>query len=578
MHLGPELTPGRFAQSPLVPSTNRGSERSRSARSAPPLAPRRYRPRRPRPNLRPRVPVPPQPQRTLPRVGRPRAILRPDDVVQVEPAELRIRCGSGLSQERHGGMDLAEALPQLPPDLLGLLHHDRLLTANSLLALGLPTLTQQFVKAQVTLINRSEGLEPVPRVDDMAGHRQVQRLVAPRAGDADIGRLRGRPGVHRLASRCHRRHLVLEDQALDVDRIDPLALAEDQKPARLHADLLQHLLEARQLVGVHLLIGETRDDQDVRRGHAHHLLSVTEQGFQVRASPGSLRHRRRRLLYQCATPTTAAMAIRASTRTAGPLRPVASWTAEAQDTGLIWFIFFSFSPLADARRCLLIGGGLLAVHAGHQRRPGLGQGRLAGGPVLGVRLLDALGDGAQEGAEVHRAAGLTDPRRERDEDGLGLLRTGGRPGDDLALAGRLTVLGGDHGLGDDDVVLDHDLLDLVAHDLPFSPPAGAGGRLCGVGQRHVDEAREVQLRGHGDRVRRAVAVLGHDEVGLAGPRRLLVVVVVAVKQDHDVRILLYAAGFAQVRELRALVLALLRATVQLAHRDDRALDLLRQEL
>ncbi len=48
----------------------------------------------------------------------------------------------------------------------------------------------------------------------------------------------------------------------------------------------------------------------------------------------------------------------------------------------------------------------------------------------------------------------------------------------------------------------------------------------------------MQLRRHGDRVGRPVSVLGHDEVRLAGARRLLVVVVVTVQKDDDVGVLL----------------------------------------
>src|SRR6185503_18481506 len=63
---------------------------------------------------------------------------------------------------------------------------------------------------------------------------------------------------------------------------------------------------------------------------------------------------------------------------------------------------------------------------------------------------------------------------------------------------------------------------------------------------HVDEAGEVQLGGDHDRVGRAVAVLGDDDVRLAGARRLLVVVVVAVQQEDDVGILFDAPTFAKI--------------------------------
>src|SRR6478672_12822951 len=48
--------------------------------------------------------------------------------------------------------------------------------------------------------------------------------------------------------------------------------------------------------------------------------------------------------------------------------------------------------------------------------------------------------------------------------------------------------------------------------------------------RHVDEPRVVALEGDGDVAGRAVAVLGDDQVGLAGAGRLLLVDVVTVQQ------------------------------------------------
>src|SRR3954468_2925875 len=95
---------------------------------------------------------------------------------------------------------------------------------------------------------------------------------------------------------------------------------------------------------------------------------------------------------------------------------------------------------------------------------------------------------------------------------------------------------------------------------------------------HVDETRVVQLGGDEDVSGRAVSVLGHDEVRLTRARGLLLVEVLAVQQNHHVGVLLDRAGLSKVGELRALVLSLLRATVELADRDDRNLELLRQQL
>src|SRR5690606_21074103 len=64
--------------------------------------------------------------------------------------------------------------------------------------------------------------------------------------------------------------------------------------------------------------------------------------------------------------------------------------------------------------------------------------------------------------------------------------------------------------------------------------------------RHVDEAAVVTLERGGDRRRGAAAVLGNDEVGFAGARRLAVVGVLAVQEDDHVGVLLDRPGFAEV--------------------------------
>src|SRR5690606_40326601 len=81
--------------------------------------------------------------------------------------------------------------------------------------------------------------------------------------------------------------------------------------------------------------------------------------------------------------------------------------------------------------------------------------------------------------------------------------------------------------------------------------ARSAGEAAGV--RHVLEARVVALEGDGDRLGRTVTVLGDDEVRLAGARGLLLVVVLAVDQEDDVRVLHDRAGLSQVTHHRGLV-------------------------
>src|SRR6218665_1598568 len=75
-----------------------------------------------------------------------------------------------------------------------------------------------------------------------------------------------------------------------------------------------------------------------------------------------------------------------------------------------------------------------------------------------------------------------------------------------------------------------------------------------------------------------VAVLRDDEVGLAGAGALLLVGAFAVQQDHHVGVLLERPGFTQIGERRLLVDPLLGTTVELRQRDDRHLQLLREQL
>ena len=57
-------------------------------------------------------------------------------------------------------------------------------------------------------------------------------------------------------------------------------------------------------------------------------------------------------------------------------------------------------------------------------------------------------------------------------------------------------------------------------------------------RRHVGEARVMTLEADDDGLRRPVAVLGDDDVRLAGARGLLVVDVLAMEQDDHIRVLL----------------------------------------
>ena len=95
---------------------------------------------------------------------------------------------------------------------------------------------------------------------------------------------------------------------------------------------------------------------------------------------------------------------------------------------------------------------------------------------------------------------------------------------------------------------------------------------------HVHEPRVVTLEGDGEVAGRAVAVLGHDEIGLPGARGLLLVHVFAMQQDHHVGVLLQRARLTKIADHRTLVGALFRSTVELGQRDDRDLELLGQEL
>src|SRR5258708_19213904 len=94
------------------------------------------------------------------------------------------------------------------------------------------------------------------------------------------------------------------------------------------------------------------------------------------------------------------------------------------------------------------------------------------------------------------------------------------------------------------------------------------GSWFGPARLQVVEPRVVAAKLELDHAGRAVAVLGDDEVGNAGP--LIGFVVLWAKQKHDnVTVLFYATAFAKVAEDRAFVGALFRRAAQLRDRDHR---------
>ena len=117
---------------------------------------------------------------------------------------------------------------------------------------------------------------------------------------------------------------------------------------------------------------------------------------------------------------------------------------------------------------------------------------------------------------------------------------------------------------------------------PHRRPAGPRPALHDrpLDARDVRELREPRQERQLDvRARGPVAVLGDVDLGdalLLG--RLGVVVLVAVDEHHEVGVLLDLAALAQVRQQRALVRALLGRAVELRDRDDRHLQLARQDL
>src|SRR3954453_18540690 len=93
---------------------------------------------------------------------------------------------------------------------------------------------------------------------------------------------------------------------------------------------------------------------------------------------------------------------------------------------------------------------------------------------------------------------------------------------------------------------------------------------------HVGELRIAAQEREHHLADRAVPVLGDDDVRLARPLRVAVVVLVAVDEHDDVGVLLDLTGLAQVGEQRLLVGPRLDRARQLGDRDDRHLQLARE--
>src|ERR1700761_5341693 len=96
----------------------------------------------------------------------------------------------------------------------------------------------------------------------------------------------------------------------------------------------------------------------------------------------------------------------------------------------------------------------------------------------------------------------------------------------------------------------------------------------------VGELGVLLLEGQDDLADGAVAVLGDDDVGLALPLGVLVVVLVAVDEHDQVGVLLNLAGLTQVRQDRLLVVlaSLLDGAAELREGDDRDVELPGQPL
>ena len=105
---------------------------------------------------------------------------------------------------------------------------------------------------------------------------------------------------------------------------------------------------------------------------------------------------------------------------------------------------------------------------------------------------------------------------------------------------------------------------------PFSRHLGAG---------LISKVREFPLEDEVDRARWAVALFRDDQLGVPSVSELVRPVVFrAETEDDDVGVLLDGAGFAEIAHDRALIFAPFDRPVQLAQKDDRTREILRELL
>ena len=97
-------------------------------------------------------------------------------------------------------------------------------------------------------------------------------------------------------------------------------------------------------------------------------------------------------------------------------------------------------------------------------------------------------------------------------------------------------------------------------------------------QSQIFEPCLIFLKVQLDGASRAIALFADDDFGHVGLFAIFIVVIIAVNEHDDVRILLDGAGFTQVAHHRALVGALLDRAVELRQRNHRALQLFGQHL
>ena len=94
----------------------------------------------------------------------------------------------------------------------------------------------------------------------------------------------------------------------------------------------------------------------------------------------------------------------------------------------------------------------------------------------------------------------------------------------------------------------------------------------------VEEQRELVLEVQFDRPDRAIAVLGQDDLGDVLVLRFLVVVIFAIQEGNDVRILFQGPRFAEVTEHGSFILPAFDASAELGQGDERHFQFPRQGL